>query len=246
MHDLSKNQGPRRYMEDTNFARNIGGFQAYGVFDGHGGPKCARYVARALPVILARCLQEEPSPRAALRRAFLETDQNFLDRDSSLDGCTGVVALVRGTQVTVANLGDSRCVLGGRRTVVLTRDHRSSVDSERQRIEAAGGFVEDGYAFTFTSTDGLEPSRSFGDRAFKLNPLLTPEGQMISPLPEITECIIAQRDDFLVLASDGLWDVLGPSDVTSNVRRGHTADMLVNDAYLAGSTDNTTVLIVWF
>ena len=59
-------------------------------------------------------------------------------------GCTAVVAVVKGSEVWVANAGDSRAVLcRGGQALALSEDHKPQSETERNRITAAGGFVSD-------------------------------------------------------------------------------------------------------
>lgn len=79
------------------------------------------------------------------RRAFRLTDEAFyravhradpLEKDA---GSTALAVLVVGTQVLVANAGDSRAVLSRRgKAIDLSRDHKPSCPSERERVRAAG------------------------------------------------------------------------------------------------------------
>lgn len=82
-------------------------------------------------------------------------------------GCTACSALITPTQIIVANSGDSRCVLAKRNgtkytAVDLSVDHKPDLPSEKQRIERAGGFVED------SRVKGvLALSRALGDLEYK-------------------------------------------------------------------------------
>jgi len=114
------------------------------------------------------------------------------------DGSTALCCLVRGAHVVVANAGDSRAVacVGGR-AVALSVDHKPNLPAERARIHLAGG--------TVTSLMGchrvmgmLAMSRALGDVMIE---------QYLSQEPDLTEQELGPRD-FVVMASDGLWDVM--------------------------------------
>ncbi|CAN0386265.1 unnamed protein product, partial [Ectocarpus sp. 8 AP-2014] len=148
----------------------------------------------------------------------------FLDINSSLPksginavfgGCTAVVALVRGPRVWVANAGDSRALVAGRGKdglVVargLTRDQNPDSPGERERIEAMGGFVSDPeeagasarvWLDATKTLVGLAMARSIGDLAVKRVGVIA--------LPEVTEYVLQPEDEFLVLASDGVWEFI--------------------------------------
>ena len=88
-------------------------------------------------------------------------------------GCTSVVAVLHGSTLYCANAGDSRCVLcRGGEAVDMSMDHKPQLDSERQRILKAGGFVSDGRV-----NGSLALSRAIGDLEFKRSSELGPEDQ---------------------------------------------------------------------
>jgi protein phosphatase 2C family protein 2/3 len=82
---------------------------------------------------------------AAQASALLTIDHHYYLATSSADdsaGTTALAALIWGSALYIANVGDSRAVLSRRgKAVQLTRDHKAVEPAERRRIEAAGGFV---------------------------------------------------------------------------------------------------------
>ena len=115
-----------------------------------------------------------------------------------------MVAAVHKNKLYVANAGDSRCVLARRgQAVEMTIDHKPELQQESQRISRAGGHIEDGRVM-----GNLNLSRSIGDMEYKQNPNLPPSEQMITAMPEIKSCDITRDCDFMVLACDGIWDVM--------------------------------------
>ena len=122
----------------------------------------------------------------------------------SMAGCTAVVGLIDGTDLYVANAGDSRCVLAKKgKAIEMTVDHKPDLTSEKERIARAGGVVEEGRVM-----GNLNLSRSIGDLEYKRNPELPPEDQMITAFPEVKKEKIDSDTDFMVLACDGVWDIL--------------------------------------
>lgn len=129
-------------------------------------------------------------------------------------GCTAVCALVAGNQLVVANAGDSRCVLSrAGKAVALTEDHKPTNDEEFSRIMKAGGFVADGRV-----NGSLNLSRALGDLEYKQVSSLPPEEQMVTANPEIRSLRLTDDDEFLILACDGIWDVLTNEDAVTFVR----------------------------
>ena len=169
-------------------------------------------------------------------------------------GSTAVVALLRGGSVTVANAGDSRCLLSRKGVfVALSDDHKPNNDIEYQRITKAGGVVTRDNRVQ----GSLALSRALGDFEFKANQALSAEEQMVTALPDImSEQIRDAEDEFLVLACDGLFEIHNWQSLLSLVRdfilRGlsmvqvieATLDASVAPALGAPGSDNMTMQII--
>ncbi|EPS72331.1 hypothetical protein M569_02427, partial [Genlisea aurea] len=124
-------------------------------------------------------------------------------------GSTAVVAVVSSSHIVVANCGDSRAVLyRGKVAVPLSVDHKPNREDECARIEAAGGKVIQWNGHRVSGI--LAMSRSIGDRYLK--PWIIAE-------PEVRLLARAREDDFLILASDGLWDVVSNEEVCRAARK---------------------------
>ncbi len=239
----------------------------YAVFDGHGGARAADFCARNIPLVLSNALAggltgfEDAStePASALGTAFSYLDQWWLQLAASAspamdDGTTAVAALVvageseggrteggGAAKVYVANAGDSRAVVVKRsgRVQPLTEDHKPNRPDEMARIRAAGGTVQ---FFGVWRVQGvLAVSRAIGDRMLK---------PYVISSPEVTRYTVTPHDQYLVLATDGLWDVLSSTEVASVLSclpdnsAAAAAQLLVKEALTRGSTDNITALVV--
>lgn len=187
----------------------------------------------------------------ALKEAFLRTDSEFAaDGSAAMVGSTAVVALVGSRKAWVANCGDSRAVLcRGSRAIQLTDDHKPEREDEAERVEKAGGQVL--YWNGHRVMGVLAMSRAIGDHG--LRPYVIPE-------PEVTVFTRAEDDDFLLLASDGLWDVMSNQEAISLAMRCSAraaekgasrkaavriaASVLTKAAVDRGSKDNVTVVII--
>ena len=185
-------QGPRPTQEDRftlvddGWAGSAGSTDLprcafYAVFDGHGGVRAAKVAARELwkhvHGLLLRAFSEsesgtlgQPEIELVLQQAFAATEQEILQQARRLrwdDGCTAVAALLLGSTLAIANLGDSRAVLcSSGQAVRLSRDHKPNVKSERERIVAAGGSVRVVMGIARLN-GGLSLSRAFGDASHK-------------------------------------------------------------------------------
>ncbi|XP_069089676.1 protein phosphatase 1G [Pleurodeles waltl] len=132
------------------------------------------------------------------------------EEPGSDSGTTAVVALIRGKQLIVANAGDSRCVVSeGGKAVDMSYDHKPEDELELARIKNAGGKVTmDGRV-----NGGLNLSRAIGDHFYKRNKNLPPEEQMISALPDIKVLTLNEEHNFMVIACDGIWNVMSSQEV---------------------------------
>ncbi|XP_043272274.1 protein phosphatase 1G [Venturia canescens] len=138
------------------------------------------------------------------------------EEPGSDSGCTAVVAILNRHELYVANAGDSRCVLcRDGQALELSLDHKPEDEPEMERIVKAGGKVTaDGRV-----NGGLNLSRALGDHAYKQNITLPPEQQMISALPDVRHIAIdLERDEFMILACDGIWNFMSSQEVVSFVR----------------------------
>lgn len=232
------------------------------VCDGHGGAAVAAAVARVfVDTLLATRAWAAGDTPAALREACaaieqrLRTEHGQPPRGAALGaGCCTVAAVVQQGIVYVANVGDSRCVLvrrlssssseGEGEGVALSRDHKPSESGERQRLAAAHVMVHGGRVLAM-----LAVSRSFGDLCLKD---MCAGGVVCEP--DVTAHKLARgADAALVLASDGLWDVLSNADAAALVldtlaQPGAScrdaATRLVREAQRRGSEDDITALVV--
>lgn len=137
------------------------------------------------------------------------------EEPGSDSGCTAVVAVLKGRELYVANAGDSRCVLcRGGNAFDMSIDHKPEDPIELDRITIAGGRVTmDGRV-----NGGLNLSRAIGDHVYKTNADLPLKDQMITALPDVKTTTIEETDEFMVLACDGIWNVMSSQNVVDFVR----------------------------
>eukprot|EP00048_Salpingoeca_helianthica_P024506 m.32877 g.32877 ORF g.32877 m.32877 type:complete len:267 (+) comp9430_c0_seq2:29-829(+) len=171
-----------------------------------------------------RTLPHRPASES-LEQSFVETASALQGTgiDARQSGTTAVTLLRRGDELYIANVGDSRCVMGredgaGMKAVPLSRDHKPDTHSERERIARAGGFVEPTMiGNTFQGPHrvwrrrqvdgGLAISRSIGDTAL--------ESAGVVPKPDVIKQTVTPADKFVVMASDGVWDQLTNDQVVA-------------------------------
>ena len=144
-----------------------------------------------------------------------DDSDDYAEHKATGMGCTAVAALIRGRDVTIANTGDSRCVISRSGIAEpLTLDHKPVLLEEAERIMNAGGFVRDNRV-----NGALNVSRTIGDLDFKRNDNLPHTHQMVVATPDITTFELQKGDEFLILACDGIWDVLSNQEAVDFVRK---------------------------
>eukprot|EP00210_Caulerpa_lentillifera_P000526 g508.t2 len=186
-----------------------------------------------------------------IKKAFLNMDDNLPDSRNKMVGSTAITALISDLHIIVANVGDSRAVLSrGRKAYPLSRDHKPDEVDEEQRIKKSGGKIWD---FNGRRVMGLlAMTRAFGDASLK------PFGVFAEP--EITVLPRAADDDFMILACDGLWDVISDDEACRLVQRCFNrateraatqvsccrvaATVLSRAAFERGSSDNVSVVVI--
>ncbi|KAM2318558.1 hypothetical protein ACFX1S_002140 [Malus domestica] len=215
----------------------------FGIFDGHGGSRAAQYLKEHLFDNLMKHPQFMTDTKLAISESYQQTDADFLDSERDTyrdDGSTASTAVLVGNHLYVANVGDSRTVISkAGKAIALSEDHKPNRSDERKRIENAGGVVM--WAGTWRVGGVLAMSRAFGNRMLK---------QYVVAEPEIQDQVVDDDFEFLVLASDGVWDVL-TNEVAVEVAKTEeepeaAARKLTAVAFCRGSADNITCIVVKF
>ncbi|KAK6156187.1 hypothetical protein DH2020_010435 [Rehmannia glutinosa] len=269
--------GRRRDMEDevsihpSLCGRNPnspGGLHFFGVFDGHGCSHVAtRCKDRMHEIMKDEFENSEFSWEQSMFESFTKMDKDVTEWSSAgagvstsrcrcelrspqcgAVGSTAVVAVVAPEKIILSNCGDSRAVLCRNGVAIpLSVDHKPDRPDELNRIEEAGGRV--------IFWDGprvlgvLAMSRAIGDNYLK--PYVISE-------PEVTITGRTLEDECLILASDGLWDVVsnqtacGVARMCLKSRSEESSDQACSDASMLltrlalarGSTDNVSVVVV--
>ncbi|KAG5496230.1 hypothetical protein JKF63_02531 [Porcisia hertigi] len=213
----SSMQGWRRSMEDahTLLLLEKGGF--FGVYDGHSGAATAKYCGEYMFQFVHQTkafMKGEISK--ALYDGFIAIDK-YLHSLPSFErgGCAAVVLYLDGDDVYCANAGDSRCVMCRNGSVdALSTDHKPFLPSEQMRIERAGCYV-----LNRRVNGMLALSRAIGDFMFKNNTQISWEMQAVTSAPEVRVTKLNRdKDEFAVLACDGIWDIMSSKQVVDFVR----------------------------
>lgn len=151
-----------------------------------------------------------------------------VDVDCFCSGTTAVTMVKQGQHLVVGNIGDSRAVLGTRNKenklvpFQLTEDLKPDVPAEAARIKRCRGRIfalrdEPGVARLWLpnhNSPGLAMARAFGDFCLKDFGLIS--------VPDVSYRCLTEKDEFVVLATDGIWDVLTNEEVVEIVAKAPT------------------------
>ena len=263
-------QNSRDRMEDVVDVKLIhpnGGL--FVVLDGHNGRTSVDYVSQHLPRnILESRDFGEGNFEGALKNGFEKTEKELIEYLSSGPGLvssprgdsdlsedfpkltSGVVVcavMIVENVVYSAHAGDCRAVLFGQKRgiVQLTEDHNLGNLIERQRVTKWIG--KEGYV------KGLMVTRSLGNLTVSgiSGSLEKVEGQIASP--DVSQTRLDEEDLFLLVGSDGLFEVMSNEVVVDTVLKAmkrpsfspmKTAQELVDRAVSRGSSDNICVCLV--
>ena len=274
----------RDYNEDTITVRKIidpkdknNYFYIFAIYDGHGGNGCSIYLKNNLYKNITECSM------IGLKNAINLTEQNFLEYegvnqygelDDTSGSCASIV-LIKNKKCIIANVGDSRCILfKNKRLFFATKDHKPNSHSEKRRIESAGGSVFQSTAIVPLYQNGkmiempwrvnpgrLSVSRTFGDIEIKLEKFGGKKNVVVST-PDIVEFELNDQYNFLVIACDGVFDVLSNMEIlecikivlkiNKNKKRkineicGDCASMIMKSSLVKGSFDNVSCIVVAF
>lgn len=268
---LSSMQGWRIEMEDAHCAvvglrEPLKDWSFFAVFDGHAGERVSSHCAdNLLETIITteqftRCALEEDVSieeiKKGIRDGFLLLDDKMrtipeMASGEDKSGSTAVCVLISPSHMYIANCGDSRGVVcRDGRVSFSTQDHKPVNPAEKERIVNAGGSV-----MIQRVNGSLAVSRALGDYEYK-----NVEGkgqceQLVSPEPEVSvEARNEKEDEFLILACDGVWDVMTNDDLVEFVRSrlrvtgdlASICNQVIDTCLYKGSRDNMSIVLVAF
>jgi len=213
----------------------------FAIYDGHGGRGAVEYVAKSLHQNLLLELKQTQEIPEAIKQSYLKTDDQIKQSPIQFSGTTSVSAFItihpetKSRVLYIANAGDARAVLNRNgKAVRLSYDHKGSDESETKRIVDMGGFV------VLNRVNGiLAVTRSLGDCALK---------NYVIGDPFQTTTDLNQNDTHLILACDGLWDVISDQEAIDLIKSEESAqkmaDILLQFALKNGSTDNISIMVI--
>ncbi|TMW89903.1 hypothetical protein EJD97_016479 [Solanum chilense] len=221
-----------------------------GIYDGHGGPETSRFINDNLFQHLKRCTSDQQTMSVeVIRKAFQATEEGFLSivtrrwptqpQIAAVGSCCLVGVICSGT-LYVANLGDSRAVLGrlvkatGEIIAIqLSAEHNASIESVRQEMQSL--HPDDSQIVVLKHNVWrvkgiIQITRSIGDvylkkAEFNREPLYAKfrlrepfQRPILSADPAILVHPVQPQDQFIIFASDGLWEHLSNQDAVDIVQ----------------------------
>lgn len=247
----------------------------YAIFDGHGGEECAEFLRDNYHYYLRKALIDEiesedfdnvsDAVHKSFKKSWATTDAKFkeiLKERANKCGATAVIVLILSDRMFCANVGDARAVLSrGGKAVDLSNDHKVNREDEQARIKNDGGYIVFGRVL-----GRLAITRAFGDFECKDLEITNKDTQEIEiksfilSVPEIQEVKIDPREDeFLVMASDGLFDRYTSQEAVDSINQKLSKyqayeknpqkvvkDLMEDTLNKGMGSDNVTILIATF
>jgi serine/threonine protein phosphatase PrpC len=228
----------------------------FGVFDGHGGGIVSKYLKYSfidcfmnkknnIDFIFSKCFKYEK-----FANIFNSIEGNLeKEHPRAINYCGSTACIIieyldktnNNKYIYVCNVGDSRAIKCDKHNtaIQLSHDHKPNRPDENQRIKNLGGkIIYDGCDWRI---NGMSLSRAFGDKDCR---------PFINNIPEVNKYIVNKHDKFIILACDGIWDVLSNQEAVDYIlnllknKVNHNLSKLLAEYALAkGSTDNVTVII---
>ena len=237
-----KNLKYRQSMEDIGVTlpnlTNDYKTSLFGIFDGHGGNDVVKYIKDRIPEIIKKNINDLYPIDQCFINAFNKIDEELKFYDSEYTGSTATLVLIQDNKIYCANVGDSRAyIIYDNSIKQITVDHKCSVPEEAERIIKAGGKI------TKNRVQGqLVLSRSLGDLYVKK--------YGVTNLPDISMNKIDFGIKYIIIASDGVWDVIDENTVLNMSKMKKKAEEFCKDlvklAIQKETKDNVSCIVIAF
>jgi len=261
---ISQGEEPTKETSDTDTVETRVSF--FIVCDGHGGIEAADFVNAHLFNKIITQPTFAADPEKAIMQGFADTEEAFVKLATKLEwdglvGTTVTAVLIMGNFLYVANIGDSEAVICSKgKAKVLTECHSLNNEAERNRIEALGGVIVSdrrgshrlGHPVWNPNYVNIALTRAIGDLYFKSPEYISGRNSGLIAVPYITKWQLTTDDSFMIIASDGFWDVVSYDEAVEMVKvqphmeSERICQQLVEFCKSRNSDDNITVLLVKF
>ncbi|MDP2385637.1 MAG: PP2C family protein-serine/threonine phosphatase [Bacteroidota bacterium] len=183
-----------------------------GIYDGHGGALAAQIAKDKLHTYFVEQIKSGKEPNLAFHNAYQNVSGEITNR---FCGTTAATVFFEGLIINYAHVGDTRIILINQDGIKnLTIDHRVGNPVEEARVFSLGAKIKDGYISKgFT---GITPTRALGDAFFA-------DVGIISS-PETGEYTIADKDKWLIIGTDGLFDFATDEEILQTLNNSKSAE----------------------
>jgi len=250
------NLSHRALMEDYHYIKALLikkiSCSYFGLFDGHSGQEVGKYLMNNLHKLIHKKLKEkcdkENIDNNIIKNLVINSFEEIDKEINSLNfknetGSTGTVLLLykdttspSGKSFLCANVGDSKAYLITKQEMLLiTKDHKCSDENEVKRIRDSGGIV-----FRERVFGTLMLTRSFGDKEMKKYGVLS--------TPDVFIKNVEKDDIFIVIASDGVWDVVEEKEIfdmsKENISSNDYSKKIIQLAMKRDTHDNISCVVI--
>ncbi|CAF3391831.1 unnamed protein product [Rotaria sp. Silwood1] len=240
----------------------------FAIFDGHNGVDTAKNASEQLHIHLVNTLNHMFDKKndcvkssdgsgcssqldldqlhAAIKQTYFELDKDLRKLVKDDSGCVCITCLISPEKIYLINIGDSRAIIISNDGHVLahTADHTPEDPAEQERIHEAGGKISKSCIGGVLRVENqLAMTRVLGDFAM--------DKHVVPPMADIVEYPRNSLASYIILACDGIWDVMTNEDVAlfvvhraSKTKLADIASQLLDECLRKRSTDNMSVYIV--
>ena len=210
----------------------------FGIFDGHGGTDVVKFVKNRLPQLIKIYLNDLFPVEIAFKNAFKKVDEELKFFDSEYIGTTATLILIKDNKIYCANVGDTKAYIIYDKTFKqISNDHKCTNEDERKRITEIGGKIIKNRVM-----GQLILTRTLGDLYVKQFGVIN--------TPDINVYDINETINYIIIASDGVWDVVDLDTITNMGKAGKNVGEFCKDivklAINKGTKDNVSCIVVSF
>ena len=210
----------------------------FGIFDGHGGTDVVKFVKNRLPQLIKIYLNDLFPVEIAFKNAFKKVDEELKFFDSEYIGTTATLILIKDNKIYCANVGDTKAYIIYDKTYKqISNDHKCTNEDERKRITEIGGKIIKNRVM-----GQLILTRTLGDLYVKQFGVIN--------TPDINVYDINETINYIIIASDGVWDVVDLDTITNMGKAGKNVGEFCKDivklSINKGTKDNVSCIVVSF
>ena len=237
-----KNLKFRQSMEDVGITipdlLNDYRVNLFCIFDGHGGIDVVNFLKNRMSQLIKSSLENLIPVNEAISKSFNKIDDELKFYDSDNVGSTATVIIIKDNKIYCGNVGDSRAyIIYQDKIQQISVDHKCSNEKEKQRI------IENGGKIVKNRVNGqLILTRTLGDKAIKKFGVICQ--------PDINEINVSKDINFVVLASDGVWDVINENELLDLSKKFKNADdfckEIIKESITKGTKDNVSCIVISF